>query len=191
LRTSLSTSGRSRKISPVPETLQFGLEATLEDGAFHIRERLVFALQEEKVKAAVVLQHRGALRLRGMRGEHRLHRGAPQRLPNMLLFEAAVAEIFQVVEPKARLAFSTARIFRPAAHLVRGVLLHNIEELKHHGQGFTMPHREGRSIKRGAMIETAANKRGQLVFAVFLEHLAEEPADVVEVGRPLRETLVK
>ena len=62
--------------------------------------------------------------------------------------EGSFPQKLQLIRPGARLAGRAADRLAHAAHLVYGVLLHHVEELKGHGERLRAPRRE--AVRLGA-----------------------------------------
>ena len=82
----------------------------------------------------MMFENGGALGFRGMRGEDGLDRDLLHRSAQRGFGETTRAQIAEVIEPEAGLAFLTARIFGAAADLIGGVFLDDIEKLKNDGK---------------------------------------------------------
>ncbi len=120
-------------LTGTPQAFQGRFHAALEDGELYFGEMAVVALHQQQIERAVMLQHSCALGLSGMRRQHRLGRNAAHGLADFLLAESALAEIVQIPQPETGLALAPARVIGAPPDLIRGVLLHHVQELKHDG----------------------------------------------------------
>ncbi len=96
-------------------------------------EIVVPALFDQLEEQPVLIEHREALRLGGMRGEHRLDAHALHGGEDFLLAQAGLLQARELVSPEALLGAEPFVALPAGAHGGGGVLLHHVQELEGHG----------------------------------------------------------
>ncbi len=131
-----------------PQALQRRFHTALEDGQLYFGEMAVVALDQQQVERTVMLQHGRALGFGRVRRQHGLGRNAAHGVADFFLTESTLTEIVQIPQPETGLAFATPRIIGAPPDLIRGVLFHHVQKLKHDRQRLAVARGVFRSCRR-------------------------------------------